>query len=90
MKIAFRFENGTSQLILSPENGRDKQYLDLCMDGKGDIRLKPTTKDCTIIEFRESTAEPRSVEPTVTMEERHADDSSSAQPSVSGRDQETL
>ena len=70
MKIAFRFENGTSQLILTPENSRDKQYLDLCMDGKSDIRLKPTTHDSAIIEFVES--KPKSVTPT--MEEAHGDD----------------
>lgn len=73
MKIAFRFENGTSQLILTPENGRDKQYLDLCMDGKAGIRLKPTTMDCAIIEFVESG--PKSITPTVIEEEHEPVDS---------------
>lgn len=51
MKIAFRFENGTSQLILTPEDQRDKTYIDLCIDGKNDIKLKPTTTDSIILEF---------------------------------------
>jgi len=71
MKIAFRFENGTSQLILTPESARDKTYLDLCMDGKQDIQLKPTTKDCTIIEFRECS--PKSITPTVEGEHEPVD-----------------
>jgi len=66
MKIAFHFENESSQLILTPENARDQQYLSLCMDGKQDIRLRPTTKDCVIVEFRES--QPKSIEPEVTDE----------------------
>jgi hypothetical protein len=86
MKIAFRFENGTSQLILTPDNGRDKQYLDLCMDGKQEIRLKPTTMDCTIIEFVES--KPRSVVPTV-VEEPHGDDNP-GEPSLLGRADEEI
>ena len=85
MKIAFRFENGTSQLILTPENGRDKQYLDLCMDGKSDIRLKPTTHDSAIIEFVES--KPKSVTPTV--EEAHGDDDP-GEPSILGRADESI
>jgi hypothetical protein len=36
------------------------------MDGKQDIRLRPTTKDCVIVEFRES--QPKSIEPEVTDE----------------------
>ena len=53
MKITFTFENGTSLMLLTPENNRDKQCLDLCVDGRPVIRLKPTTKDCTILEFSE-------------------------------------
>ena len=71
MKLAFHFENGTSQLILDPENARDEQYLSLCMDGKSDIRLKPTTSKCIIIQFSE--AKPKSVEPTVVEEEHGAE-----------------
>jgi hypothetical protein len=67
MTIAFRFQNGTSEMILTPENARDKQYLDLCIDGKQNIRLKPTVQECTIIEFTES--KPKSVVPTVEIEE---------------------
>lgn len=63
MKITFSFSNGTSQLILTPENARDKNYLDLCIDGRANIKLKPTTSDSTIIEFTES--EPKSVEPVI-------------------------
>ena len=54
MKVAFRFFNGTSELILTPENNRDKQCLYLCMDGRHDMKLKPTTQEWTIIEFTES------------------------------------
>jgi len=54
VKLSFRFENGTSQLMLSPENPRDKTYLSLCIDGRNDMRLKPTTSDDIIIEFTES------------------------------------
>jgi hypothetical protein len=56
MKLAFRFENGTSQLILMPENQRDKTYIDLCVDGKNDIRLKPTNSDGITLEFTASEA----------------------------------
>jgi len=81
MKIAFRFENGSSQLILTPESARDQQYLSLCMDGKQDIRCKPTTKDCTIIEFVES--KPKSIEPTV-MEDNNGADDDPGQPELLG------
>lgn len=53
MQISFRFENGTSQIVLSPENQRDKNYLALCVDGKDNLRIKPTTTDELVIEFKE-------------------------------------
>lgn len=59
MKIAFKFENGTSQLILTPTDARDKTYLDLCLDGKNDIRLKATSSESVILEFK-------AVEPAAT------------------------
>jgi hypothetical protein len=68
MKIAFRFENGTSELILTPENARDQQYLGLCMDGKQSIRMKPTAKECTILEFSE-TKPVQSIDPVIIKEE---------------------
>ncbi len=56
MKVAFRFENGTSQLILVPENARDKQYLSLCSDGRNNVRIKPTRDEVLIIEFGDGAA----------------------------------
>ena len=63
MKIAFRFENGTSECILTPENARDKSYIDLCIDGRSEIKLKPTTTDSIILTFTES--KPKSIKPTI-------------------------
>lgn len=54
MKLSFQFENGSSLIILTPENPRDKTYIDLCVDGKNDIRIKPTTTDGLALEFRAS------------------------------------
>jgi len=86
MKIAFRFENGTSQLILTPENSRDKQYLSLCVDGRSDIHLKPTAQDFIIVEFVESA--PKSIEPTV--EEVHVEDDDPGQPGLLGNTEDPL
>jgi len=65
MKLAFKFENGTSQLILTPENSRDKTYIDLCIDGKNDIRIKPTTSDAIVLEFSATVAKKELI-PTLT------------------------
>ena len=54
MKVAFRFENGFSECILTPENARDKSYIDLCIDGRSEIKLKPTTSDSIILCFTAS------------------------------------
>jgi hypothetical protein len=83
MKIAFRIENGVSQLILTPENARDKQCLDLCMDGKQDMRLKPTAQDHTIIEFCES--KPKSIEPTMEKGESNEPIDDPGEPGLLGR-----
>lgn len=56
MKILFQFENGTSLIVLTPENARDKAYLSLCSDGKNDIRIKPTTNESLVIELSEQVA----------------------------------
>ena len=61
MKIAFQFENGTSLLVLTPENQRDKTYIDLCVDGKNDIRIKPCKEDGLILEFSASCAKEKIV-----------------------------
>ena len=66
MKIAFKFENGTSKLILTPTDARDKTYLDLCLDGKNDIRLKPTSSESVILEFK--AVEPKNVEPPIFIQ----------------------
>jgi hypothetical protein len=54
MKVAFRFENGSSECILTPENARDKSYIDLCIDGRNEIKLKPTSSDSIILCFTAS------------------------------------
>ena len=54
MKVAFRFENGSSECILTPENARDKSYIDLCIDGRNEIKLKPTSSDSIILCFTSS------------------------------------
>jgi hypothetical protein len=59
MKIAFRFENGSSQLILTPTDSRDKTQLDLCLNGRPEIHLKATNDNSFILEF----TEPMSVVP---------------------------
>ena len=63
MKITFSIENGSSQLILTPENPRDKTCLGLCMDGKNEIKFKHTTTDCMILEFLEGPTEGKSLDP---------------------------
>lgn len=48
MKICFRFENGTSELYLLPENQRDKTMLTLFTDsGTNNFSIK-ATKDETL------------------------------------------
>lgn len=54
MKLAFKFENGSSEMILTPENARDKTYIDLCIDGKNDVRIKPTNNETIVLEFKSS------------------------------------
>ena len=49
MRIEFRF-NGASQVILTPENARDKQMLQLWIDGRPALRVKPTAGEEVIIE----------------------------------------
>ena len=49
MNIEFRF-NGSSQVILIPENARDKQFLQLWIDGRPELRVKPTSGEEVIIE----------------------------------------
>jgi hypothetical protein len=39
MKVQFRFSNGTSTLILFPENERDKTCIGLFRDGGAAIKL---------------------------------------------------
>lgn len=63
MKVAFRFENGSSECILTPENARDKSYIDLCIDGRSEIKLKPTTSDAIILVFTE--CKQKSIEPHI-------------------------
>lgn len=63
MKIAFKLFNGTSQIILSPETPRDQLCLNLCIDGRADIKLKPTSNNDTVIEFNESVC--KLVEPLI-------------------------
>lgn len=58
MKIAFNFENGTSQVVLTPENARDKTYLSLCVDGKDCIQIKPSNSDALVVEFTEIKVKP--------------------------------
>lgn len=53
MKLTFKFENGNSQLVLTPQNSRDKICLDLCLNERPEITLKPTNEDCIILEFGE-------------------------------------
>jgi len=49
MRTEWRF-NGSAQLILIPENARDKQMMMLAFDGRPELRIKPTTGDEVIIE----------------------------------------
>ena len=49
MTVEFRF-NGASQVILIPENARDKQMLQLWIDGRPTLRVKPNAGDQVIIE----------------------------------------
>jgi hypothetical protein len=53
MKIEFRF-NGTSQIILFPENQRDKDLLSMALNGRPELRIKPTAGEERIIEAVES------------------------------------
>ncbi len=39
MKTIFRFENGNSQLMLIPENEREKRQCQLFTENAGDIKL---------------------------------------------------
>ncbi len=47
MKIAFRFENGNSSLMIIPENEREKRQCSLFMENSGDIKLSnaPTSPE---------------------------------------------
>ena len=45
MKIEFRF-NGTNTAILIPENGKDKQLLQLCFGEMDTIRVVPSPQSC--------------------------------------------
>lgn len=71
MKIAFRFENGTSQVILSPETAREKQYISLCSDGRNSVRVKPTAHESLVIEFAEERSSSESIS-TIEKGESHA------------------
>lgn len=67
MKVTFRFENGSSECILTPENPRDKSYIDLCIDGRPDVKLKSTSMDSLILTFTESKPKVHIVDPDPNM-----------------------
>ena len=51
MKIIFQFDNGTSRIILSPENVRDERDLELSREGRP-IANVVTSKDKSLaVEF---------------------------------------
>jgi hypothetical protein len=90
MKISFTFENGTGLMLLTPENNRDKQLLDLCVDGRPSIRIKPTTKECTILEFSEPKPKVEVVAPVATEEVVDATTDNPGEQGLLGRADETL
>lgn len=49
MKITYQGENGTSRLILQPETGRDRAYLDLCRGDKYGVRLEASKDPETLV-----------------------------------------
>lgn len=51
MKISFQFTNGTSLVILEPENPRDERYIDLCVSGRTEIKLLSSKDKSLKIEF---------------------------------------
>jgi len=51
MKIVFQIEKEISQIIITPENSRDKACIALCISEKNNIKLKPTTTDAIVFEF---------------------------------------
>ena len=54
MKISFKFSNGTSHLILEPENPRDERYVDLCVSGRTEVKLLASKDKSLILEFNQS------------------------------------
>jgi len=52
MKISFIF-NSVNQVVLMPENGKDKQLLSLCCNGARELTIVPSKDDSIIIEFGE-------------------------------------
>jgi hypothetical protein len=63
MQPIFRFENGTGQIILTPDNPRTKALISLCIEGRPEVRIKHTTDDSLVLEFSE--VKPKPVESVV-------------------------
>ncbi len=51
MKITFQFDNGTSRVILEPENERDKMYLNLCVNAGRNLSLDAGKAEQLVIKF---------------------------------------
>ena len=59
MKVQFKFDNGTSQIILTPESAREKQLYQLAMEQdhrhQRVIKLMPSTDDSLVFEISDGT-----------------------------------
>lgn len=53
MKITFMFHNGTSQIHLAPENPRDERYLDLCVEGRTQVKVLTSKDKAITLEFKQ-------------------------------------
>lgn len=64
MKVEFRF-NGANQIILIPENSKDKQLLQLWGNDRPNLAVVPiaTNPDCVAIEASQGPTEPEDFQP---------------------------
>jgi len=53
MQTTFCFIDGVAQIILQPENAREEQYLSLAVEGRPNVKVKPTTDKSVVLEFVE-------------------------------------
>lgn len=59
MRVEFTLNGTKSWATLYPENARDKALLQLWLDGKPNIRVKPCAGDEVVLEALEPPPEPK-------------------------------